>query len=196
MSLNNYRYPGSGNVAELRRHYDEVVTGVLSHLSRRRPCHFLLVPQLYGHVHTDVPYLEKIGRRLPDPTSWELVDPDLDADMQRRLFAMCDMHIASRYHPAIFGNTVFVPGICIYYEHKALGFMQQLGLERFAFDILALDERRLEEAMDEILEHREGLVQYLRQRVPEVQANARRTTTLAVSLLERVKSVSPPPKDD
>ena len=56
---------------------------------------------------------------------------------------MCDLHLAIRYHPAIVGNTGPVPGLCIYYEHKALGFMQQLGLERFAVDIRKLDIAQL-----------------------------------------------------
>jgi polysaccharide pyruvyl transferase WcaK-like protein len=157
---------------------------LLSHLADRRDCHFLFLPQLYGSVHDDGPYLERIAQRLPSSVSWEVVDPELDSDAHRRLFAMSDFHIASRYHPAIFGNSGLTPGLCIYYEHKALGFMQQLGLERFAFDIWKVDALELCTAVDEALARREELVETLKERIPALCEVARRTTKLAVRLLD------------
>jgi polysaccharide pyruvyl transferase WcaK-like protein len=143
----------------------------------------LLTPQLYGRVHSDVPFLERMGNQLPADHSWEVIDPSLDSDAQRRLFAMCDFHLASRYHPAIFGHTGMTPGICIYYEHKALGFMKQIGLERFSFDIRDLHADRLERAVDEILESYDAIVGQLGTAIPTLQRRARRSTDLAVQLL-------------
>jgi polysaccharide pyruvyl transferase WcaK-like protein len=152
-------------------------------LHQRRDCHLLLTPQLYGRVHSDVPFLERMGKQLPADCSWEVIDPSLDSDGQRRLFAMCDFHLASRYHPAIFGHTGMTPGICIYYEHKALGFMKQIGLERFAFDIRDLHADRLERAVDEVLESYDAIVDQLGTAIPKLQRRARRSTDLAVQLL-------------
>ncbi len=183
VSLNDYAYPGASDAGALRKKYNQIMIRVLSHLAGRRECHLLLLPQLYGQPHSDVPFLEFMGDQLPPDTSWEVVDPDLNSDIQRQLFAMCDLHIASRYHPAIFGNTGLVPGICVYYEHKALGFMQQLGLERFAFNIRELDADQLCEAIDEILAQREQLREHLEKIVPKLQKRARKTTELALELL-------------
>ncbi len=183
VSLNNYKYPGASDPARLRDEYNRAMLGLIQHLSKRRDSHFLLVPQLYGSAHSDVPFLREIAGQLPKDVSLELVDQDLDSDMQRRLFAMSDLHLASRYHPAIFGHIGFTPGICIYYEHKALGFMKQLGLERFAFDIREPKLDKLCQAADELLDSRERVVAELRERVPELQKRARRTTDLAVELL-------------
>jgi len=184
VSLNDFRYPGDSDVSSRKRHYDSVMVELLSHLASRRDCHFLFLPQLYGSVHQDAPYLERMASRLPSSVSWEVVDPELDSDAHRRLFAMSDFHIASRYHPAIFGNSGLTPGICIYYEHKALGFMQQLGLERFAFDIWKVDASELCGAVDEALERREELIETLKERIPALREVARRTTKLAIQLLE------------
>jgi polysaccharide pyruvyl transferase WcaK-like protein len=183
VSLNNYKYPGAPNPERLREEYNRSMLGLIEHLARRKDSHFLLVPQLYGNAHSDVPFLREIGAKLPSDVSWELFDAEADSDTQRRLFAMCDLHLASRYHPAIFGHTGYTPGICIYYEHKALGFMTQLGLERFAFDIRDPNLDRLRQAADELLERREQIIEQLKQRVPELQKRARRTTDLAVELL-------------
>jgi len=183
VSLNNYKYPGAPNPVQLREEYNRSMLGLIEHLAHRKDCHFLLVPQLYGDAHGDAPYLHEIGAKLPPDVSYEVVAPGSDSDTQRRLFAMADLHVASRYHPAIFGHTGYTPGICIYYEHKALGFMTQLGLERFAFDIREPRLDRLCQAADELLGQRQQIIAHLEQRVPELQKRARRTTDLAVELL-------------
>jgi len=184
VSLNNYRYPGAPNPGQLREEYNRSMLGLIEHLARRKDCHFLLVPQLYGAAHSDAPFLLEIGAKLSPDVSFEVVEPETDSDTQRRLFAMADLHVASRYHPAIFGHMGYTPGICIYYEHKALGFMKQLGLERFAFDIREPRLDRLCQAADELLEQREQIIAHLGQRVPALQKRARRTTDLAVELLK------------
>lgn len=187
VSLNDYHYPGASDVAGQRELYDRVMVELLRHVAARRGCHFLLFPQLYGRAHSDVPYLERMGAGLGDEVSWEMVDPGLDSDGQRRLFAACDLHVASRYHPAIFGNAGAVPGICVYYEHKALGFMSQLGLERFAFDIRSVDAAGLCAAADELIDHHDRYVEWLRDRVPALRRRAQRTTELAVELCSRAE---------
>jgi colanic acid/amylovoran biosynthesis protein len=189
VSLNDYRYPGAADAARLREAYNEAMVDLLQHLARRRSCHFLLLPQLFGRVHSDAAYLERMAARLETGVSWEIVDPSLDSDGQRRLFAACDLHVASRYHPAIFGHQGLVPGLCISYEHKALGFMAQLDLERFAFDIRRLDCRALRAAADELIDHREELVEHLRRRIPELRHRAQRTTKLALELLAQRRAV-------
>ena len=90
----------------------------IKHIGSKQDCHFLFFPQLYGQVHSDVPYLEDLGQMLSSNFSWEIVDPNANSDMQRRLFGMTDLCIASRYHPQIFAGCNGVPGICIYYEHQ------------------------------------------------------------------------------
>lgn len=190
VSLNDYKYPGEPQPLALRDHYNRAMLDLLQHLHSQKDCHFLFVPQLHGKVHSDLPFLQTIAARLPTGTSWEVVDERVDAEQQRAIFGMCDFHVASRYHPAIFGNTGLTPGICIYYEHKALGFMRQLGLERYAFDIRKPDATQLRAAADDILKNHTGLVKHLQERIPELQARASRTTELAVDLLRRAECAS------
>ncbi len=190
VSLNDFRYPDSDNVAASKQRYNDAMLQLLNHIAARVDAHFLFLPQLYGKVHDDTPYLASIARQLSNSASWEIVDPALDSDMQRSLFAMSDIFLASRYHPAIFGSTACVPGICIYYEHKALGFMRQLGLERCAFDINNLDVAQLCGAVDEILERREELGAHLRHIVPSLQERSARTTQMAVDCLQQSQSSS------
>jgi polysaccharide pyruvyl transferase WcaK-like protein len=183
VSAIQYKYPGQDEIAEHQAMYTKAILRCLEHIGSKKDCHFLFLPQLYGRVHSDVPYLEHLGQSLSPGFSWEVVDPSADSDMQRRLFGMTDLCIASRYHPQIFAACSGVPGICIYYEHKALGFMSSLGLKDFAFDIRNLDADALCAKLDEAMEGHDELSAHIKKNIVKIQNRARRTTRLAVQCL-------------
>jgi colanic acid/amylovoran biosynthesis protein len=183
VSAIDYAYPDACDPESLRRHYEDAMIALITHVAESRSSHFLLVPQLHGRFHSDVPFLEALGSRLPPNVSWEIVSDQLSSDDQRRIFGMADMFIASRYHPGIFASSAGVPGICIYYEHKALGFMRQLDLENLAFDIRDLDVGALIRAADRVMTDREALRAHIEERLPRLMATARRTTELVTGLV-------------
>ena len=182
VSAIEYRFPGEADPASMQLRYDDALTQCLRHLAASKQCHFLFIPQLYGAAHDDAPYLRRLAAQLPAGTSWELVDPALDSNMQRAIFGMADLCIASRYHPQIFAASAGVPGICIYYEHKALGFMNLLGLEEFAFDIRAPNATAMCQKLDEVLARRDALARQIEERMPALRARSRQTTEMAVAL--------------
>lgn len=185
VSLNDYQYPGDTDPQALKAKYNATALATLKHLIQKQGAYLLLLPQLYGKAHSDVDYLRSIASKLPDG-SWEIVDNSLNSDQQRKIFAMCDIHLASRYHPAIFGNTANVPGCCIYYEHKALGFMEQLKLEQYAFDIRTVATEELCQNLDSIIERRTDLQTHLQREVPRLRAKSQRTTEIAIGLIKNV----------
>ena len=158
VSLNNYSYPGSADSEALRQNYNKAMTELLTYLAEQTGLS-LSIPAaaLWQGSMNDAPFLREMG--WPPSCAESVGRSSIRRQTripQRRLFAMCDLHLASRYHPAIFGNTGPVPGLCIYYEHKALGFMQQLGLERFAVDIRKLDIAQMRALIDELLQKQRG----------------------------------------
>ena len=183
VSAIDYAYPGETDPESLRRRYEDAMLELITHVAHNRESHFLMVPQLHGRFHSDVPFLRELGARLPSDVSWEIVDDRLSSDDQRRLFAMADMFIASRYHPGIFASSAGVPGICIYYEHKALGYMRQLELEDLAFDIRNLDPSALIRAADRVMNDGDALRAHIEERLPRLVATARRTTDLVAALV-------------
>lgn len=193
VSAIEYKFPGEADPAAKQRRYDDALAQCLRHLADTRSCHFLFVPQLYGGAHDDAPYLRRLAERLPANASWELVDQTLDSDGQRAIFGMADLCIASRYHPQIFAASAGVPGICIYYEHKALGFMSLLGLEDFAFDIRDPDATSMCRKLDEVLERRDTLARQIDERMPAIRARSRRTTELAVALFRATSAAGTRP---
>lgn len=183
VSAIDYGYPGASDPEALKKRYFDALVDLVAHVARQRESHFLLVPQLHGRFHSDVAFLKILGDALPPDVSWEIVDDGLSSDVQRQLFGMADMYIASRYHPGIFGASAGVPGVCIYYEHKALGFMQQLGLEDLAFDIRNLDPAALIRAADHVMDDLPRLRRHIEARLPDLMATAQRTTELMAQLL-------------
>lgn len=185
VSVIDWYYPDHADPAAAKERYEQVVVDALTHLHRAHGAHLLLAPQLYGATHSDVPFLRRLIARLPADASWELVDPDADSDHQQRVFGMADAYFASRYHPQIFAINGGVPGVCIYYQHKALGFLTQCGLERFAFPIDALDGVAVRAALDEAIAQRGELRAHIASRLPALRAASARSSELAVELLPR-----------
>ena len=178
VTLQRYAFSGDANPRARQAEYERAVLACMEHIAERTSCHFLFFPQLCGAVHSDVPFHRYLGGRLPAGVSWEVVDPTLDSDGQRALFGMADFCLASRYHPQIFATTQGVPGIFIWYEHKQLGYLRQLGLQEFMFDIRKLDAVTMRHALDEALSRRAELSERLRTRIPPLQHLARTTTDL------------------
>ncbi|MEX2201003.1 MAG: polysaccharide pyruvyl transferase family protein [Dongiaceae bacterium] len=191
VSAIEYRFPGERDPEPMQRRYGDALMQCLCHLASARDCHFLLIPQLYGGAHDDTPFLRSIGAALPPDASWEIVDQAYDSTAQRGIFGMADLCIASRYHPQIFAACAAVPGICIYYEHKALGFMKALGLEDCAFDIRNPDADAMCRRLDEIVEKREKIARQIAERMPDLRARSRRTTELAAMLYREKHGARP-----
>ena len=185
VSALKWRWPGEADPDAAQARYDDAVRTCLTHLAAQRPVHLLLFPQLYGAVHSDVPYLRGLAGRLPDDVSWEIVDPTLDSDAQQRLLAMTDFVLASRYHPQVFAVSAGVPGVCIYYEHKALGLMQEVGLDDLAFDIATVKAGDLVAAADRVLANHDELATQLSNAAEQLRRRSSRTTELAVDVLNK-----------
>lgn len=185
VSAIEYRFPGETDPRSKQQAYNETLLRCLLHLHGRKDCHFMFIPQLYGRIHSDVPYLERLASGLPEGASWEIVDPAFDSDMQRSLFGMADFCIASRYHPQIFAATAGTPGICIYYEHKALGFMEMLGMQTFAFNIRNPDAEAMCAKLDEVIERRDGLSQRIKEKIVPIRERSRLTSLLAAELFRK-----------
>jgi len=178
VTLQRYRFPGDANPAGRQAAFEYAAVTCLEHLANREACHFLLFPQLCGATSNDVSFHRYLGHRLSAGVSWEIVDPALNSDEQRALFGLADFCVASRYHPQIFATSHGIPGLFVTYEHKQRGYLQQLGLDRYVFDIRQPDVRTMKDALDDALDRRIELSAQLRQRIQPLRRTARLTTDL------------------
>jgi polysaccharide pyruvyl transferase WcaK-like protein len=179
VSAIDFHYRGEPDPRARRRAHDDALRACMVHIHRQQPSHFVLLPQRYGAVHSDVDYLESLGRGLPPDVSWEVLDPSVDSNGHRRVIAMADLCIAGRYHPLVFAISAHVPVVCIYYEHKARGLAEEVGLSDLCVDIRQLDTETLLRVTDQVLERQDLLRDELARHESELRRRAARTSELA-----------------
>lgn len=182
----DYRYPGASKAEKkvLRDHYLDIMEAVGEFLCERKSVHFVFLPQLYGKFHSDRAIQEHVAKALPQGASWEIVAPELNSEQHQKIVANADMCIACRYHPQIFAASAHVPALCIYYEHKTLGFLKAMGITEYGHDIWSLDKPKVLASLEQLLANREGIRERLQKAMPSLREKARTTTRLAVELLE------------
>lgn len=186
VSVRQHGFPNAANEKErerLQQHYFEVVEQAIRHLVKLGADRVILFPQLYGSKHSDVEFLEEVSNRVRDVITCEIFDPDATSEEQREAVRLCDLFIASRYHPQIFAASAGVPGICIAYEHKMTGFMDQMQLSHYSFPIDDIDCANVLAALDEIYDNRFVLSAKLIASSARLHEESRKTTSIAVSLL-------------
>jgi polysaccharide pyruvyl transferase WcaK-like protein len=128
VSAIHWPYPNDPSPQLRQKEYDSAVVEAIKIFAEGQPTHVVLVPQLYGSMHRDTPYLEALARLLPANIPCEVLSDTKSSNEQRALFAAADWVIAGRYHPAVFAVSAAVPVLCIAYEHKATGVLQAAGV--------------------------------------------------------------------
>ena len=141
VSAINWPYPNDPSPQLRQKEYDTSVIEAVKIFAESRPTHVVFVPQLYGSMHRDTPYLEALARLLPANISCEVLSDTKSSNEQRALFAAADWVIAGRYHPAVFAVSAAVPVLCIAYEHKATGVLQAAGVPDA---VMSIDEVTVE----------------------------------------------------
>ncbi|MCX6528513.1 MAG: polysaccharide pyruvyl transferase family protein [Actinobacteria bacterium] len=141
VSAINWPYPNDPSPQLRQKEYDTAVIEAVKIFAESRPTHVVFVPQLYGSMHRDTPYLEALARLLPANISCEVLSDTKSSNEQRALFAAADWVIAGRYHPAVFAVSAAVPVLCIAYEHKATGVLQAAGVPDA---VMSIDEATVE----------------------------------------------------
>jgi polysaccharide pyruvyl transferase WcaK-like protein len=104
--------------------------------------HFVVVPNATrqgseSFANNDLPAIaalrERLARDLPGVTV-DVVDYDLNTAGSRRLFALCDAVLTSRFHAMVSALTLGVPPVVIGWSHKYAEVLAEFGIERFAVD--------------------------------------------------------------
>lgn len=187
VSANDYKYPLTNDPIGKKENYIKCMVKWITYISELKDSHFIMFPQLYGSVHSDVPFLKQLGSLLPTTVSWEIFDPKSNSDEQQAAWGMTDFTLASRYHPQIFSAMHGIPYLCIYYEHKQLGFIKSLGLEEYAFDIYTLDSEAVVKKIKQAIENRKELSMMINQNIEPIIERAKLSSILAVEAIKNVK---------
>jgi polysaccharide pyruvyl transferase WcaK-like protein len=185
VSAIHWPYPNDPSPQLRQKEYDTSVIEAVKIFAESRPTHVVFVPQLYGSMHRDTPYLEALARLLPANISCEVLSDTKSSNEQRALFAAADWVIAGRYHPAVFAVSAAVPVLCIAYEHKATGVLQAAGVPDA---VMSIDEVTVEVVQDkarELLAARADLSARLQVAQVALREVSSRTSSAVAELVRR-----------
>lgn len=126
------------------------VTGPLSSQDDRVPAR--RIAQLAGHLDDAITVIEEV----------------LPPEMLKAAYGFMDIFIGTRMHSNIFALSQGVPVIAIGYQHKTSGIARMTGVEDWAVDIGALDERLMVESLKRLWEQRQAVGDHIREVMPAI----------------------------
>ncbi len=143
-----------------------------------RGYYILLIPQVFSE-HSDVPLLEQY--RDADKERILILPENVDSYGQQALMSRLHSVIGMRYHSNIFAAKAGIPFLCISYEHKMKGFMENLGLVDLTLDVEEITSQRIIEKFDYIEHNYTQIKKLLKERIPALQKLSGITTEIIAS---------------
>ena len=114
---------------------------IINKITENNDTNVYFFPQIFSFSgknfieQTDIPIINNIINKVDKPYLCKIIPAEYDSDMQQAMISKLDYFIGMRYHSIIFSIKMLIPVIGIYYEHKAVGFLEKIGLENLAVKI-------------------------------------------------------------
>ena len=140
----------------------------------------LLIPQLFGE-QDDVSLLESFCEL--NKKKIFILPTDIDSYAQQVIISKLFCVIGMRYHPNIFAAKGNVPSICIYYEHKAKGFMEKLGLTDLTINVEDISASKIIDKFTYLEENYNAIKEQLKKRTPQLKEESKKTTEIIIGKL-------------
>lgn len=167
----------------------EALEKLIKFLTNELKYHVILIPHCLGPftVADDCIICDMLYRKLGFPENVTVISLNYSAEEIRGIIAKCDLLIAERMHAAIAGLSQAVPTLVVGYSVKGEGIIGDIfgfnKAEDYLIPITKLSEETLREHVENILEKRHEIAQYLSNVMPRVKAQAERNFTLTMDFL-------------
>lgn len=147
----------------------------------------LLIPQLFGEQEDrEKPLLEHLHRINEEKIF--IFPSNVDSYGQQAIISKLFCIIGMRYHPNIFAAKGNVPSICIYYEHKAKGFMEKLGLRNLVINVEDISASRIIEKFTYLEGNYNQIKEGIKKRIPQLKELSNTTTEIIIRNLTDAES--------
>jgi colanic acid/amylovoran biosynthesis protein len=77
--------------------------------------------------------------------------------------------ISSKMHPMVLATSGYVPTVCIAYDHKQTGFLNDLGLTEYLIPLKDVDSETIVSKVGKVLEDRKKIIELLKNKIPVLQ---------------------------
>ena len=116
----------------------------------------------------DIVACQMIMTRIENAHRAKIIVTD-DADKYESLIRQLKLLITTRMHPSIIATRNFVPFISMTYDHKQVGFLQQIGLQAFSIPIGKTSYNNLKLVINKAIQNYTKIKETLKSTVPKLQ---------------------------
>jgi len=92
-----------------------------------------------------------------------------------------DIVVSSKMHSAVLATSGYVPTLCIAYDHKQIGYFEQLGLNTCVLNVHHVSYEMLLSGINNVWNRRDEIRALLKERVPVLRKDVRKATKRAIT---------------
>lgn len=157
-----------------QRAYEQAVAEFIDRISHSGGLRVAVIPQVTSAEQNDDDRV--VGRRIRDLLGTRnnvvFLDQRFTHYEIKAIFANLTYLVGTRFHSIIFALTEGVPALAIEYEHKTMGIMQDLDLEKWVLPIEDVTADKLTLLFDQLVLERAAYIQKLHTVLPAYIAKA------------------------
>lgn len=135
-----------------------------------------------GFRNDDLEVCGRILQNMKNKNRARIVNVDTVEEFKSLLDRM-DLVISSKMHPAVLAVSGHVPTLCIAYDHKQIGFFEQLGMTDCVLPVSDISFERLSSSIDYVWNRKDEIRALLKERIPALQNEIRKAVKQLLNTL-------------
>lgn len=166
--------------------YEKIVAELCDVLIEKYNAVIIFIPQVTVemYVDDDRESSKRVYQYMKYKEQCRLIMEKYDHQTIKAIYGGLDYLIGTRFHSVIFGLTAYVPAIAVGYEHKTLGIMTDLGLEKWVMDIKNIQADKTVALFDDLVRNREQYIAHLRSTLPPYIAQSENNIYIVKNIYE------------
>lgn len=172
----------SENPHKEQARYNKIIAKTIDYLIDKFDATIVFFPQLYGNSD-DMPLINEIIKMVDKKNAVKVLSKRWNSEIQQAIISQMDLVIGNRYHSVIFALKGKIPTVCLAYEHKSVGIMHMVGLDKFVININDLTYENLIVTIDQAWNQREKIRKGLNSQMEIVRKRSLVNSMLATGLI-------------
>ncbi len=177
-----WNYRNSADPHEKQERYNKIIAKTIDYLIDKFDATIVFFPQLYGNSD-DMPLINEIIKMVDKKDAVKVLSKRWNSEIQQAIISQTDLVIGNRYHSVIFALKGKIPTVCLAYEHKSVGIMHMVGLDKFVININDLTYENLIVTIDQAWNQREKIRKGLNSQMEIVRKRSLVNSMLATGLI-------------
>lgn len=163
------------------REYVEIHAKALDEFIDKYNLSVVFLPHyISGFQNDDLKISELILDEMKHSSKAEIVETSNVAEF-KSLIGKMDMIISSKMHPAVLASSVYVPIVCIAYDHKQTGFFSELGLDECVIQLGEISQKILTRKIEYVWNRKHQIKRLLEKRIPTMQEHVQDSAAFVVN---------------